>query len=98
MRIALQVGGVVFAGAVSAYALALANAWVFMVLFGILYPLAGLGDWALTRRRKSPEVADRTLGYLLAGQIAIFALASRPYWSEAQTDRPVPETVRGEPR
>jgi hypothetical protein len=98
MRSIMQAGTVILAGAANTYILATSGAWIWMTLFGILLPIVGLVDWLFTRKREAPMAADRIINYLLAGQIAIFALASRPFWSEARTDRPVPETVRGEAR
>jgi hypothetical protein len=80
-RILLQVATVILLGVMNSYFLAMTDAWLWMALFGVLFPIIGLVDWALVRRRELPNIADRLLGYLLAGQVAVFALAGQPYWS-----------------
>lgn len=85
-RTVLQLVAIVLLASMNSYFLAIAGAWLWMALLGVLFPVIGLVDWALVRKRESPKLADRLLGYLLAGLAAILALAGRPYLSETQPD------------
>lgn len=95
MRSIMQIGTVVLAGIMNTYILAMGGAWVWMALFGILFPAVGLYDWVVARKREPPEQVNRIIAYLLAGQIAIFALASRPTWSNSQAERCGPVDAEG---
>jgi len=63
-----------FAGSI-AYEFATEGRWFGMVLFGIVLPLGGLGEWLLTRgSADARKAADRMLVAFIAALLAIWVI------------------------
>lgn len=75
----------------TAYEFADDGAWVPMVMFGIVLPLGGIGEWLISRRGDSRVAADRMMTAFMVAMLAIMLLV------EGETECPPAATQAAEP-
>jgi len=74
MRAVMQVVAFLAMAVATAYNLIVGEAWLWLAIVGIGYPLVALGQFSLDRKN-APEHANRSLIVALFGQLAIMLLS-----------------------